>query len=1461
MSDVAEHEPRAKRQKRERPQKTTAFEKLKQLKGSKHKYEVSDVENVYEVIDEKEYTKRVLDRQDDDWIVDDDGGGYVEDGRDIFDDDLDAESIAAASKEGTNKKRKKKAVSEQAVKGNLQFLLSNMPSKRKEEVQLGDDNILSELISEIDEDNSMSNSVTFKRATIKPKPISNLTLSADKRAAKDYMKKFSVTKSEILSPKQKSFSLINGESKRSQSHKNSVLETFTEKDVPNERNSVTHAVDHQKEECNNVTKVKPNNKDTECSASQKIEEFQTQEQLFDDGFDLSQIEEFPSQEVPSTSTAKDDITEEQLLSGWETMQEGTSNSVEVEINIDKLKIPTVINDQGKQVFRFFWWDAFEDPAKRPGEVFLFGKTYCEAAKAYVSCCVVVRNIERKLYLLPRTHHLDAHREPTDKPVALIDVYHEFNNNYASYLTLQSFKSRKVTKNYCFDPEVPSQSEYLEIRYSAKSPRLDTEICKIGGKTFSRVFGNRNNFLEILLLDCKIKGPCWLDISNPECVGNPVSHCKFEVNCLKVSNLSVAQTVQNKIIPPPPLVVATINVRAVVNPKTMNNGIAMMSVLVHTKYSVDKKPPNPMFEQHFCVCTHSADQMLPLDFHDAINKYKGTKVQKMDSERGLLNFFIKQLARIDADLIVGHDLQDYQIGLLCDRLIQYKMTNFSQLGKLKRSDIPMKRILERELFLGRLVCDVKISAKELIKSRSFDLETLCQTVLKLKEGERVEIDCEDIPKFYQTSSDLLRLITFTMQDSAFILKMMYELNAIPLALQITNIAGNIMSRTLLGGRSERNEYLLLHAFFEKDYIVPDKYSFKENENNSKTEMQRSTASKKKPTYSGGLVLDPKVGFYDKLVLLMDFNSLYPSIIQEYNICFTTIPSTSEEDKMVLPDQNLLSGILPTEIRKLVESRREVKKLMSNPDLPADLRMQYNIRQMALKLTANSMYGCLGFSNSRFYAKNLAALVTYKGREILTNTKDLVQKLSYNVIYGDTDSIMINTNCLEYDEVMKIGIKIKQEVNKLYKQVELDIDGVFKYLLLLKKKKYAAVTLTKDKNGELKSQQEHKGLDIVRRDWSQLAAAAGRFTLDNILNEQSSEDRIENIHAHLVQLKEDLEQNKVPLSLLVITKQLTKDPKLYADRNQLPHVQVALRYNKKGGRILKAGDTVPYVICDDGSNTSATQRAYHIEELKNSDSLKIDIKYYLAQQIHPVVSRLCEPLEGTDPYQIANCLGLDTSAYKKPVEKKSNDVGESLKKENKFLNVSPFVFICVACKTENKISGILRNNIPFLTQCANPECAVRPIDYLPSLQNQLTLAIRKFVKKYYCYEFMCEDPACTNVTNRLPLKFIGKYPICTLCKKAVMYRKYTERDLYTQLSYFQHIFDLSKLEKSIILEANVEVGYHCLKEVVEKTLRHSGYAMINLTQLYSAFLVPDRNAVKDEATNEHESYYQDDEYEVF
>lgn len=96
-----------------------------------------------------------------------------------------------------------------------------------------------------------------------------------------------------------------------------------------------------------------------------------------------------------------------------------------------------------------------------------------------------------------------------------------------------------------------------------------------------------------------------------------------------------------------------------------------------------------------------------------------------------------------------------------------------------------------------------------------------------------------------------------------------------------------------------------------------------------------------------------------------------------------------------------GLLPVEIRRLVESRREVKKLLaSSIDTPANAaqRAQWNIRQAALKLTANSVYGCLGFTGSRFCARGMAALVTALGRSVLSNTKDLVENMNLEVDFG-------------------------------------------------------------------------------------------------------------------------------------------------------------------------------------------------------------------------------------------------------------------------------------------------------------------------------------------------------------------------------------------------------------------------------------------------------------------------------
>jgi len=124
--------------------------------------------------------------------------------------------------------------------------------------------------------------------------------------------------------------------------------------------------------------------------------------------------------------------------------------------------------------------------------------------------------------------------------------------------------------------------------------------------------------------------------------------------------------------------------------------------------------------------------------------------------------------------------------------------------------------------------------------------------------------------------------------------MMHLQIVPLTKQLTTIAGNLWFRSLQNARAERNEWLLMHEFYSRKFLCPDKKNLNSKDSKKsifgeEDEPQKPTGGKKrgKAKYGGGLVLEPKSGFYDTIILLLDFNSLYPSIIQEYNLCFTTV----------------------------------------------------------------------------------------------------------------------------------------------------------------------------------------------------------------------------------------------------------------------------------------------------------------------------------------------------------------------------------------------------------------------------------------------------------------------------------------------------------------------------------------------------------------------------------------------
>ncbi|XP_071652846.1 DNA polymerase alpha catalytic subunit-like isoform X3 [Temnothorax longispinosus] len=222
-----------------------------------------------------------------------------------------------------------------------------------------------------------------------------------------------------------------------------------------------------------------------------------------------------------------------------------------------------------------------------------------------------------------------------------------------------------------------------------------------------------------------------------------------------------------------------------------------------------------------------------------------------------------------------------------------------------SQILMGKIIFNQGFVGRPICDIQVSVKELnLKVRSYDLQSLCSAVLKMKEHECKEITSAETPSFFNTVDKVLNLMHVTLKEAKYIMTIVMDLNVISLALQIICLAGNILSRTLLGRRAERNEY-----------ACNNRYSFN----------------------------------LGKLGLLMDFNFWYctrcinPSIIQEYNLCFTIVPSAAYADvqQLNILELNLESGMIPTEIHKLVKSRQQIKQLMKAPNLLPEQKMDYHV----------------------------------------------------------------------------------------------------------------------------------------------------------------------------------------------------------------------------------------------------------------------------------------------------------------------------------------------------------------------------------------------------------------------------------------------------------------------------------------------------------------------------------------
>jgi len=284
-----------------------------------------------------------------------------------------------------------------------------------------------------------------------------------------------------------------------------------------------------------------------------------------------------------------------------------------------------------------------------------------------------------------------------------------------------------------------------------------------------------------------------------------------------------------------------------------------------------------------------------------------------------------------------------------------------------------------------------------------------------------------------------------------------------------------------------------------------------------------------------------------------------------------------------------------------------------------------RQLALKVSANSVYGFTGATVGSLPCLEIASSVTGYGRQMIDQTKKLVEEHytkenGYDhdavVIYGDTDSVMVKFGVEDVATSIKLGEEAAARVNETFlKPVKLEFEKVFWPYLLINKKRYAGLLW---ENADKYTKMDCKGIESVRRDNCPLVKTVMDTCLKKILIERD----VKGAEAYTKGVIADLLQGKMDLSMLVITKAVTKGADEYAAKQG--HIELMQRMQKRdAGSAPTMGDRVPYVMIKGAKGAKGYEKTEDpIYVLDNN--IPIDAQYYLEHQLSLPLTRLFEPI---------------------------------------------------------------------------------------------------------------------------------------------------------------------------------------------------------------------------------------------
>jgi len=572
-----------------------------------------------------------------------------------------------------------------------------------------------------------------------------------------------------------------------------------------------------------------------------------------------------------------------------------------------------------------------------------------------------------------------------------------------------------------------------------------------------------------------------------------------------------------------------------------------------------------------------------------------KLDYCDTRAQLLERLNQWLATHDPDAIIGWNVVQFDLRVLHEHA--------QRLGvplMLGRGDEPMawREHGSRNHYFaaaaGRLIIDgIEALRSATWSFESFSLENVAQTLLG--EGKDISTPYQRMDEINRMfAEDKPALARYNLKDCELVTRIFEKTELLTFLLERASVTGLPADRS--GGSVAAFTHLYMPLMHRQGFVAPN------------------LGDKPPEASPGGFVMDSRPGLYES-VLVLDYKSLYPSIIRSFLID----PVGLIEGLKHPDDSTSVEGFrgarfsrtrhcLPSIVARVSQGREEAKREHNAP------------LSQALKIIMNAFYGVLGSSGCRFFDTRLASSITLRGHQIMRQTRELVEAQGYEVIYGDTDSTFVWLGAAHSQEdAGRIGQALVKHVNAwwcehlhtafgLQSALELQYETHFTRFLMPtirgaeegSKKRYAGLVVRADGSEEM----VYKGLETVRSDWSPLARQFQQALYQRIFHRQPHQDYIRDYVRRTLSGEFD--------ELLIYRKRLRRRLDDY-ERNVPPHVRAARLaddYNDRLGRPrqYQRGGWISYVISVNGPEPLEVRQA------------PIDYDHYVTRQLQPVADAI-------------------------------------------------------------------------------------------------------------------------------------------------------------------------------------------------------------------------------------------------